>query len=146
MDGLRHAFLIRDPAEVVASYLKSRATVCVEDVGLAQEVRLFDEICDRFGAAPPVIDSDEFLHAPEAYLRVLCAHFGIPFVAGMLHWPPGPRDSDGIWAPHWYAAVWNSTGFEAPQAREIHLDANAARVVDACRPLYEKLHRHRLRV
>jgi len=146
MDGLRHAFLIRDPAEVVASYLKSRTTVTADDVGLAQEVRLFDEVCDRFGVAPPVIDTDEFLLDPEAGLRALCSSFGIPFVAGMLQWPSGPRDSDGNWAPHWYAAVWNSTGFEPPQPRDIRLDADAARVVDACRPLYEKLQRHRLRM
>ena len=93
-----------------------------------------------------MIDTDEFLIDPEAFLRVLCRHFGIPFAQGMLRWPAGPRDSDGIWGPHWYAAVWKSTGFEPPQAREIRLDADAARVVDACRPLYEKLHRHRLRV
>jgi hypothetical protein len=145
MRGLRHAFLIRDPAEVVASYLRSRDTVSEEDIGLPQEVRLFDEVCDRFGEAPPVIDADEFLHDPEAQLRALCAHFGIPWTAAMLQWPAGPRASDGIWAPHWYAAVWNSTGFEPPQAREIELDGEAARVADACRPLYERLHRHRLR-
>jgi hypothetical protein len=93
-----------------------------------------------------VIDAGDFLRAPEAHLRALCQWLGIGFEPSMLHWPAGPRDSDGIWAPHWYAAVWNSTGFEAPQKREIRLDANAARVVDACRPLYEKLHGHRLRV
>lgn len=146
MRGVSHAFLIRDPVEVVASYLKSRDSVSEEDIGLPQEVRLFDEVCDRLGAAPPVIDADEFLLDPEAQLRALCTHFGIPFREGMLHWPAGPRDSDGIWAPHWYAAVWKSTGFEAPHPREIHLDGDAARVAEACRPLYEKLRAHRLRV
>lgn len=144
MGQLSHAFLIRDPAEVVASYLKSRDTVCEEDIGLPQEVRLFDEVCDRFGTAPPVIDADEFLRDPEAHLRALCRHFAIPFREGMLHWPAGPRDSDGIWAPHWYAAVWSSTGFEPPRPRDIRLEGEAARVADACRPLYEKLRHHRL--
>lgn len=146
MRGVRHAFLIRDPAEVVASYLRSRDTVSEDDIGLPQEVRLFDEVCDRFGEAPPVIDADEFLHDPEAQLRALCAHFGLPWTAAMLKWPAGPRASDGIWAPHWYAAVWNSTGFEPPQVREVDLSGEAARVADACRPLYEKLRNHRLRV
>lgn len=144
MSGVAHAFLIRDPTEVISSYLRSRASVTAQDLGLPQEVRLFDEVCDRFGSAPPVIDSDDFLVDPEAYLRVLCAYFGIPFRDDMLHWRKGPRDSDGIWAPHWYAAVWNSTGFETQQPREIRLEGDAARVADAVRPLYEKLHRHRL--
>lgn len=146
MEGLAHAFLIRDPAQVVASYLKSRETVTAEDIGLPQEVRLFDEVCDRFGEAPPVIDAGEFLLDPEAHLRALCSHFDIPFREGMLRWPAGPRESDGIWAPHWYAAVWNSTGFEPPQSRDIQLEGEAARVADSTRPLYEKLYRHRLRV
>ena len=29
----------------------------------------------------------------------------------MLAWPAGPRDTDGVWAPHWYAGVEASTGF-----------------------------------
>ena len=145
MGGLVHAFLIRDPVEVVASYLRSRDTVSAAEIGLPQESRLFDEVCDRLGEAPPVIDADEFLHAPEAQLRALCARLGIPFKSGMLKWPVGPRESDGIWAPHWYESVWNSTGFEPPQQRDIHLEGEGARVADACRPLYEKLYRHRLR-
>ena len=47
---------------------------------------------------------------------------------------------------HWYAAVWQSTGFEAPRRREIRLDGDAARVADASRPLYERLYGQRLRV
>ena len=143
--GLRNVFLIRDPAEVVASYLKSRATVTPEDIGLLQQGQLFDEIVERTGAAPPVIDAGDFLRAPEAYLRMLCAWLGIEFSARMLHWPAGPRDSDGIWAPHWYDAVWKSTGFEPWQARDVHLDGEAARVAEACRPVYERLRAQRLR-
>ncbi|HET9033644.1 MAG TPA: hypothetical protein VFN25_12160 [Dokdonella sp.] len=146
MSGLAHAFLIRDPAQVVASYLRSRDTVSAEEIGLPQEVRLFDEVCDRLGSVPPVIDADDFLVDPEAHLRALCAHFDIPFRESMLHWPAGPRDSDGIWAPHWYAAVWNSTGFESPRPRDIKLNGEGARVAEECRPLYEKLYRHRLQV
>jgi Sulfotransferase domain len=75
--GLRNVFLIRDPAEVVASYLKSRATVTPEDIGLPQQGRLFDLLRERLGEAPPVIDAGDFLRAPEAHLRALCARLGI---------------------------------------------------------------------
>ncbi len=142
---LRNVLLIRDPTEVVSSYLKSRATLTPEDIGLLQQGRLFDEIFERSGSAPPIIDSGDFLRAPEAHLRMLCAWLGIEFSERMLHWPAGPRDSDGIWAPHWYDAVWKSTGFEPWQARDVHLDGEAARVADACRPVYERLHEQRLR-
>ncbi len=145
MHALDHAFLIRDPAEVVASYLHSRATVTEDDIGLPQETQLFEEIADHLGKAPPVIDAEDFLRAPEAHLRALCAHFGVPFRESMLSWPSGPRTSDGVWAPHWYAQVWKSTGFAPAQRRSSRLEGEFARVAEACRPLYEKLYRHRLR-
>ncbi|MET0226097.1 MAG: hypothetical protein ABW187_06630 [Dokdonella sp.] len=144
--GLANAFLIREPSAVVQSYVKARADVCADDIGLPQEVRLFDELAEFRGHAPPIIDADDFLRAPQAHLRALCAHFGIAFSDRMLHWPAGPRTSDGLWAPHWYAAVWRSTGFEAPVGKSIRLDGEAARVADTCRPLYEHLYRFRLRI
>ena len=104
------------------------------------------EIADRAGAAPPVVDADEFLREPEAHLRALCERLGIPFTERMLAWPPGPRASDGVWAPWWYAAVERSTGFEAPREKPVRLDAGLARVADACWPRYESLRRHRIEI
>lgn len=142
---LRNVFLIRDPLEVVASYIKSRATVTAEDIGLEQEARLFELVAQKTGNAPPVIDARDFLSAPEAHLRALCADLGIDFTPRMLSWPAGPRDSDGVWAPHWYAAVWRSTGFEpGHSATPVH-DAAALRAAEQARPWYDALYRHRLR-
>jgi len=142
--ALTNVLLIRDPAEVVASYLKSRATVTPEDIGLPQQARLFDELAERNGAAPLVIDAGDFLRAPEAFLRALCVRLGIDFTERMLSWPAGPRDTDGVWAPHWYATVWASTGFEPWHARELRLHGDAARVAEQCQPAHEKLRAHRM--
>jgi hypothetical protein len=144
--GLANVFLVRDPSEVVSSYLKSRATVTPDDIGLPQQGRLFDRLCDRLGEAPPVIDAGDFLQAPGPHLRALCARLGIPYSDRMLSWPAGPRDSDGIWAPYWYDAVWKSTGFEPWRARETGLTGPALAVADACRPVYERLRAHRMPV
>lgn len=136
--SLRNVLLIRHPREVVGSYVKSRATVTADDIGLPQQVALYEELC-RAGAPPPVIDASDFLRAPEAYLCALCDWLGVAFTDRMLHWPKGPRDSDGVWAPHWYAQVWQSTGFEPPVEKEITLSGQAAAVADECRPHYEWL-------
>ena len=64
----------------------------------------------------------------------------------MLSWPPGPRESDGVWGPHWYANVWASTGFEPWRPRDIKLSDHETAVADACRPTYEVLHARRVRV
>ncbi|MEZ0471689.1 hypothetical protein [Luteimonas salinilitoris] len=142
---LRNVLLIRDPYEVVASYVKSRATVAADDIGLPQQAVLYDELCAA-GEAPPVVDAGDFLRAPEAHLRALCDWLGIAFSERMLRWPQGPRSSDGMWAPHWYASVRKSTGFAAPMARENVLSGEAAAVAEACRPHYERLRALRLRV
>jgi hypothetical protein len=142
--ALTNVFLIRDPDEVVASYLRTRDHATPDDIGIPQERRLFDEIAEHDGAPPPVIDADEFLRSPGTHLRALCAKLGVPFTDRMLAWPAGPRASDGIWAPHWYVAVWKSTGFERPRERRPMLAGEAARVSDACRADYEYLRRFRL--
>ena len=102
---LRHAFLIRDPRSLLASYARVRSAPTLDDLGLRQQVEIFEE----FGG--PVVDSADILAAPEPALRALCAALGVPFTAAMLSWPPGPRDTDGVWAPYWYDSVRRSTGF-----------------------------------
>ncbi len=143
---LCNVMLIRDPAEVVSSYLKSRATVAPDDIGLPQQGLLFDLLCDRTGETPVVIDADDFLRAPEAHLRALCVRLGIAFTPRMLTWPAGPRDSDGVWAPYWYEAVQRSTGFETWRPRDVTLSGDALKVAECCRPIYERLRAHRMTV
>jgi hypothetical protein len=141
--GVHNVLLIRDPAEVVASYVRSRPDVTVADVGLSQQIELYDDLAAGPGGPPLVIDSADLLQDPERYLRAWCDHLGIPFTDRMLSWPAGPRDSDGIWARHWYDAVWRSTGFAPYEPRSVSLDDPAAEVAAACRPLYDTLHARR---
>ena len=145
-DGMQHVFLIRDPREVLVSYLKSRPRATAEDIGVLQQADLYDEITAATGAAPPVIDADEFLRRPEAHLRELCAHLDIAFTPRMLAWPAGPRDSDGIWAPYWYDAVLKSTGFEPWRERDLGVADRHRDVIDACMPTYRRLRERRLSV
>jgi len=143
--AFRNVLLIRDPGEVVASYVRARETCEPDDIGLPQQGWLL-ELWDRCGVQVPILDAGDFLRAPEAHLRWLCDWLDIPFTARMLSWPPGPRPSDGVWAPHWYAKVWCSTGFAPWHAREVKLSGHHAAVAEACRPIYAALHARRLRV
>jgi hypothetical protein len=143
--GFRNVLLIRDPVEVVASYVRARETCEPEDIGLPQQGWLL-ELWNARRVDVPILDAGDFLRGPEAYLRWLCDWLGIPFTARMLSWPPGPRASDGVWAPHWYKAVWASTGFEPPRRRETTLSEHDAAVAEACRPVYAALHARRVRM
>lgn len=142
--GFRNVQLIRDPSAVVASYVRSRETCAPDDIGLPQQGWL-QELWDEHGVDVPILDAGDFLRAPEAHLRWLCDWLGIAFTDRMLAWPPGPRDSDGVWAPHWYSAVWASTGFEPWRPREITLSDHDAAVAEACRPVYDALYARRVR-
>jgi hypothetical protein len=145
LDGLTHAFLIREPDEMVASLLRTFPGAGLADTGLEQQCEIFDRVADRLGRAPPVVLASDVLKDPRGQLEALCAALGIPFLDAMLAWPAGRRDTDGAWAPHWYAAVEASTGFEAYRRRHVELNAAQARLVEECQPWYEKLYVLRLR-
>lgn len=138
----RNVLLVRDPAEVVASYVRSRQVCEPDDIGLLQQARLLD----AWPEPPPVLDAGDFLRDPEAHLRWLCDWLGLDFTERMLSWPAGPRASDGVWAPYWYDAVVASTGFEPWRPREVELSPHDTAVAEACRPAYERLRALRVRL
>jgi hypothetical protein len=135
---LRHAFLIRDPAEVLRSYAKVRGEPTLEDLGLPQQVELYE----RFGG--PVVDSRDLLADPPAGLRALCTALGVDYDPAMTSWPAGPQDSDGVWARYWYDSVRGSTGFAPYVAHDEPLPEHLEPLLDRCRPYYDSLAPHRL--
>lgn len=139
-----HAFLIRDPQLMLASYVKTREEVTLTDLGLPQQLALFDQIADETGAPPPVLDAKDVLKDPEGKLTILCDALGIAFDEAMLSWPAGKRETDGVWAPWWYESVEASTGFERYRYREPELDDRLLEIAELAQPYYEKLARFKL--
>ena len=72
----------------------------------------------------------------------MCDHVGLAFDPAMLSWPPGPKPEDGVWAPHWYAAVHRSTGFGPPPDPPGPLAPALEAVVEEALPLYQRLLAH----
>jgi hypothetical protein len=140
LEPLTHAFLIRDPQRVLVSYAKVREEPTLADLGLPQQVELFE----RYGG--PVVDAADILTDPRGTLGLLCAALGIPFDERMLAWPAGPRATDGVWARHWYAGVESSTGFstESPGSQD-PLPDRLEPLLDRCRAYYDALVPYRLR-
>ena len=134
-----HAFLIRDPARVIASYAAKRITVDLADLGLERQCEYFDRIADIQGKPPPVIDSGAVLADPPGVLAALCAALGIAWDPAMLRWEAGPRETDGIWGSHWYDAVCRSTGFAPPTSGEPDLPSHLRALADEARPFYDRL-------
>ena len=142
---VRNAFLIRDPAAVLASYLAKRGEVTLADIGIVQQRELFEQEANRLGRAPPVVEGADVLAEPGRVLARLCAALGIAYDEAMLRWPAGRRESDGVWAPAWYDAVERSTCFDRPAPREpVALGGELRRIAEAARPHYEALARYKL--
>jgi hypothetical protein len=139
--GLTHAFLIRDPRQLLASYARVRRQPTLADLGLAQQAEIFQ----TFGG--PVVDAADILRDPPAALGALCAALGIAFDPAMLSWPAGPRPTDGVWAPYWYDSVWRSTGFGPyrPTPTESVLPAELEPLAARCQPFYDEMSSRRLR-
>jgi Sulfotransferase domain len=135
---LRHAHLIRDPRELLASYARVRTEPTLADLGIVQQAEIFE----AFGG--PVVDSRDLLAEPAGILGALCAAVDVPFDDRMLSWPAGPRASDGVWAPYWYASVHSSTGFAAYRPPASPLPARLEPLAERCLPYFERLHRYRL--
>ena len=139
-----NCFLIRDPAEVIASYMKKNYEPSLEDLGFVQQAEIFDFVCAETGTTPPVLDARDVQEDPSRRLRLLCDAVGVPFSGAMLSWPAGPRASDGVWAKYWYAEVENSTGFQPPRPRPGTMPTRLREVHTRCRDIYEKLREFRL--
>jgi len=131
-----HCFLIRDPREIVRSYVKVRGECSLQEIGIVQQAKLYQQLCDQQGRALPVVDSNSILRNPEQGLRALCARLEIPFTSAMLAWPSGPRDTDGVWAPFWYSTVEASTGFKAYQPTNAPLEGRLAEVAEEALQYY----------
>lgn len=144
MTKVHNCFLIRDPREVVASYVKARAEFTLEDIGVIQQAEIYDHVASNSDEAPVVLDGKDVLSNPAGILSRWCERLGIAFSERMLSWPPGLRDSDGVWAAHWYANVEHSTGFQPYVKKGFDLPTELEPLVEECMPHYRRLHERRL--
>jgi hypothetical protein len=139
------AFLLREPREMLTSLARFIAAPRIEDTGLPQQQEIFDWVRSTTGAAPPVLDARDVLDRPEAMLRQLCARLDVAFTPAMLSWPPGPRPSDGVWARHWYAAVYETTSFGPYRPKDEPVPPRLADVLAQADAIYQRLYDQRLR-
>jgi hypothetical protein len=145
LDAMTNCFLIRDPREVIVSYIKKNNDPALEDIGFAQQAEIFDWVRAHTGAIPAVIDARDVLENPRRVLELLCDKVGVEFSDAMLSWPAGLRATDGIWAKHWYGEVVTSTTFRTPARRETEEVPKRLRDVhEESREAYARLYQHRL--
>ena len=144
MVDLTNCFLIRDPREVILSYIKKNPEPELEDLGFVQQSEIFEFMRARTNSIPPIVDARDVLEHPERTLRLLCDAVGVEFNKAMLSWPPGLRDSDGIWAKYWYDDVARSTSFQPYKSREGNVPDRLRETYERCQDCYDRLYKHRI--
>lgn len=146
MARVRHVFLIRHPARVMASYSQKMDTLSLEDIGIPQQDKLFNQVYQLTGEAPLVLDSDDILAAPEPMIETLCGALGLDFQPKMLTWPAGARPEDGIWAAHWYDKVVTSTGFGGKLSPLPEIDTAWQALFSDAMDHYRRMEKHCLKI
>jgi hypothetical protein len=144
LGSVANCFLIRDPAEVINSYIKKNDDPTLADLGFVQQAEIFDWVLKQTGSPGPVVDARDILQDPERILTLLCQAVGVNFDRAMLSWPPGPRETDGVWAKHWYSEVAKSTSFAPYQSRYVSVPERFREVHEQARKIYDRLYEFRL--
>jgi hypothetical protein len=144
LGAVTNCFLIRHPREVIASYLKKREDPALEDVGFVQQAEIFDFVRTRTRSIPPIVDAKDVAENPERILQLLCDALGVEFNDSMLSWPPGLRETDGVWAKYWYGEVEESTSFQRYRPRNDEVPPLFREIYERCRECYQRLYEYRL--
>jgi hypothetical protein len=136
--GAENIFLTRDPRQILSSYAAVISHPCMRDLGIQYQYELFCRLREK-GINPIVLDSEYLLHDPTNVLAKLCQRCGLKFEQRMAHWPAGPKEYDGVWAPYWYTNVHRSTGFSRQAERSAPLPEHLNALCDEAQSFYEKL-------
>lgn len=144
LDTLTHCFLIRDPQEMLTSLVKRLPHPTIEDTGLPQQIELVNYLKNKFGSTPIIMDARDILSDPPDMLNKLCVKLNVAYTEDMLSWPTGRRDTDGIWAKHWYDAVEKSTGFQPYKPKNEVVPVEHQDLLAECIEYYQALYVQRL--
>ncbi|GAB4052474.1 sulfotransferase-like domain-containing protein [Catellatospora paridis] len=136
-----HTFIIRHPAEAIASHHKLNPNLGRDEIGFAWLYEIFAAVQAATGTTPVVVDSDDLLDRPAETVRAYCSAVGIPFLPDALSWEPGMRPE---WqgTSRWHASTSQTAGFRrntGDGAAAVAADPVLRAYLDYHLPYYEKL-------
>ncbi|RII13394.1 hypothetical protein DSC45_23880 [Streptomyces sp. YIM 130001] len=141
-----HTFIIRHPAQTIASYHALNPEVRLHQIGAEAQFEIYQAVAERSSGPPVVFDSSDLVADAPGLVAAYCAAVGIPFLPDALNWRPGERDE---WhrTSRWHADASASAGFRTTP-REYGTDLATDPVLSSYLrhhlPFYESLHRRRL--
>ena len=139
-----NVFLIRDPRDVILSYIQKNTLNNSDDIGFPMQKKLFNLIKDK-GENPIVVNADDLSRSPRDVLIKLCSKLKIKFSEKMLTWNKGKRDSDGIWEKVWYKNVQSSTNFEKLKKNDQVIPKVHENIYKECLDVYNELNLYKIK-
>ncbi|MEO8150012.1 MAG: sulfotransferase family protein [Bacteroidia bacterium] len=144
MQQMVNLFFIRDPKQIISSFAQVIQNPAMIDIAMKMQYNCFEfALQNKFNTI--VLDSFQLLKNPKAVLQKLCDRIEIDFDENMLHWQPGPKPYDGVWAPYWYANVHQSSGFDVQPTSERPLPAHLISLYEEAKPFYEKMFQYSIK-
>ncbi|MEV6195898.1 sulfotransferase family protein [Streptomyces sp. NPDC051920] len=139
-----HTFIIRHPAEAIASHHALNPDLGRDEIGFSRLYEIFTAVQAATGSTPVVIDSDDLLDRPAETVRAYCSAVGIPFLPDALSWEPSMRPE---WrsTSKWHRSTSETAGFArggrggAAAAEAVEADPVLRAYRDYHLPYYEKL-------
>jgi Sulfotransferase domain len=144
----RHAFLIRSPEEIAASYYALFPPMTINAIGMERLCEMQSAIINAGGNPPVIIDSDDLLTRPAATIAAYCAAVGLAFNPRALTWARGEQPE---WrrTARWHTDASNSSGFERRKREYPQTVENSEKLAQYAahhRPFYEQLYAQRIDV
>ena len=142
--NMKNCLLIRHPNDVILSYSKKNEINSIQQLGYLQQIKIYKMLIKEMELAPIIIDAQDLLRNPKNMLIEMCKKLRIKFDDNMLSWPPGIRETDGIWGKHWYKQVEASTGFKPYTKTDRIIPPKYIKLNDECMQYYDFLYQNRI--
>ncbi|MDY7003708.1 MAG: hypothetical protein SWX82_07025 [Cyanobacteriota bacterium] len=141
---LTNCFLIREPQDMLLSYIQLWPNPTLETIGIMRLKQVFEMIHNYTGKVPPVIDARDLQENPRRILSLLCEAVEVEFTDIMLNWSKGNPTNDSWSKYEWYDTARNSTEFRPYKQKTDDIPERFHDLLSKCNEIYEELYEHRL--
>ncbi|MFJ3833833.1 sulfotransferase family protein [Streptomyces sp. NPDC090046] len=144
--ALRHTFIIREPAEAIASHFARNPELTADEVGFGHCAEIFDMVRAATGTVPPVVEAADLVADPAGIAAAYSSLTGLPDLPGALSWQAGERSEWQVFED-WHRDAAASTGIHdrsGDYTDTVGNNAHLAALHQAQLPFYEHLRAHRI--
>ncbi len=140
---VRHTFIVRHPAQAIASHYALNPQLRRDEIGFAWLAEIYEAALAASGVPPIVIDSEDLVRRPLETVAAYCGAAGLEFRPDALSWRAGMR-AEWQRTSRWHESTSSTTGFVAGPARDLSVVTEhpvLAGYLEYHLPFYEQLRR-----